>query len=443
MSQANPLPRGRRRKDYEATPGQTVFGPADWLAFDALDVRVRAKAIGGLGFITLTTGFTVALSAEPAGFPTVTFAAGRTGGDIVRVEGARVHERTSDVTRAGSIQTAKLERELDKQAATLIEMRRDIEEVGEPAADLVEAVTRAEVARGGAETALGGAEAARGVAETAAAAAAALVGNVVLKVPQTLTEPEKAQVRDNIGAGTGSGAVPAGHIFGLSTANNGVDTQKDIDIAPGEAASDDATPALMKLTSSITKRLDANWVVGSGNGGLDTGSPANNTWYYVWLIMRSDTSVVDTLFSASSSAPTMPANYDRKRLIWAFRTNGSANIEQYIQIGDLCIWPATFTEVNAVAVTVITTYTLGYSPPLLGVRADLSLFLTNASAAGAARVFSAMLANAEYNVANGAAGSFGASDVTILVSGAGQIKAQNSSGSNALTVRSRGFRFPF
>jgi len=70
----------------------------------------------------------------------------------------------------------------------------------------------------------------------------------------------------------------------------------------------------MVLSSAITKRLDAAWAVGSGNGGLDTGTIANTT-YHVWLIQRSDTGVVDALFSTSLTSPTMPTNYDRKRRI--------------------------------------------------------------------------------------------------------------------------------
>jgi hypothetical protein len=105
-----------------------------------------------------------------------------------------------------------------------------------------------------------------------------------------------------------------GHIYGLSLANNGVDAANDIDIAIGSATSDSAAPTLMTLAASLTKRIDANWTVGTNQGGLDTGSVADGT-YWVWLIQRSDTGVVDALFSASATAPTMPSGYDRKRRI--------------------------------------------------------------------------------------------------------------------------------
>jgi hypothetical protein len=87
-----------------------------------------------------------------------------------------------------------------------------------------------------------------------------------------------------------------------------------IDIAVGECATSDSPYWKMALASALTKRLDAAWAVGTNQGGLDTGAIANTT-YHIWLIQRSDTLVVDALFSTSATAPTMPANYDRKRRI--------------------------------------------------------------------------------------------------------------------------------
>lgn len=98
-----------------------------------------------------------------------------------------------------------------------------------------------------------------------------------------------------------------GQIFGLTLSNNVTDATNDIDIAAG-AAVDTTGTASMLLASSLTKRLDAAWAVGTGNGGLDTGAVGNNT-YYGYLIMRPDTGVVDAIFSLSSTAPTLPANY--------------------------------------------------------------------------------------------------------------------------------------
>ena len=126
--------------------------------------------------------------------------------------------------------------------------------------------------------------------------------------------------------------VPRGHLYGLTLSNNVTDATNDIDIAAGEAGSEDSTSTLMTLGSALTKRLDAAWAVGSGNGGLDTGSIANTT-YHVWLIRRPDTGVVDALFSASATAPTMPANYTQKRRIGSIIRAAGA-IVAFTQQGD-------------------------------------------------------------------------------------------------------------
>ncbi|CCM77131.1 hypothetical protein [Rhizobium mesoamericanum] len=135
-----------------------------------------------------------------------------------------------------------------------------------------------------------------------------------------------------VGAVT-SGIAIQGKLFGLTLSNNVSDATNDIDIAAGSAASDTSPYYLMTLAAGITKRLDAAWAVGTNQGGLDTGSPAN-TSYFVWLIQRSDTGVVDVLFSASSTSPTMPTNYDRKRRIGAI-IRESAAIVAFKQVGNV------------------------------------------------------------------------------------------------------------
>ncbi len=111
-----------------------------------------------------------------------------------------------------------------------------------------------------------------------------------------------------------------GHIKG-TYANAAGDATNDIDISAGSAL--DSTDTYPMRWSAMTKRLDADWAVGDGNGGRDTGSLANGEWY-IHVIARSDTGVVDALFSTSPTAPTMPANYDHFRLYGWFRRSGGS-----------------------------------------------------------------------------------------------------------------------
>lgn len=135
--------------------------------------------------------------------------------------------------------------------------------------------------------------------------------------------------------GSGSGGVTPGAFGGLTLSNDGGSPNTVIDIAAGGAASDDNS--VLMTTAAVTKTT-GSWVVGSGNGCLDTGAIANSTWYHVFLIERPDTAVIDELCSTSATAPTMPTNYTLKRRIGSFKTDGSANIVPFTQVGSTYYW---------------------------------------------------------------------------------------------------------
>ena len=118
------------------------------------------------------------------------------------------------------------------------------------------------------------------------------------------------------------------YINGFVLSNDSGDTEHDINITAG-VCFDSTNAIIITLSSEITKRIDAAWAVGDDAGGIDTGSVGASTLYAVWIIKRSDTGVVDALFSASFSSPTMPANYDYKRLLGWVLTDGSSNILQF------------------------------------------------------------------------------------------------------------------
>lgn len=71
----------------------------------------------------------------------------------------------------------------------------------------------------------------------------------------------------------------------------------------------------------------------SGLGGLDTGTVANNTWYYVWVI--SNGTLVNGIYSLSKTAPTMPAGYTYKMLVSRLYYDGAIpGWRKLIQVGD-------------------------------------------------------------------------------------------------------------
>lgn len=118
-------------------------------------------------------------------------------------------------------------------------------------------------------------------------------------------------------------------------ANNITNPNTQIDFSAGFCFDDTLT---FKIASSaMTKKLDANFVEGNGNGGLDTGSKAANTWYHCFAIVKND-NTSDFLFSTSVSNPTMPTDYIYKRRIGSIKTDNSGNILKFVQIHDTFLW---------------------------------------------------------------------------------------------------------
>jgi len=253
------------------------------------------------------------------------------------------------------------------------------------------------------------------------------------------------------GSSTASGALfnlglPAsipGYLWGLTLSNNASDATNDIDIAVG-VAMDGGNVDLMSLTSLRTKRLDAAWVVGTDQGGLDTGSIADTT-YHVWLIKRSDTGVVDVLFSASVTAPTMPANYTYKRRIGSIIRASSA-IVGFVQAGDRFDRKVPISDVSTSAPgTTAVTRTL--SVPL-GISVEAMLAITLQDDSGTASSHSMLVTSLDqtdtastgsvHDVAVG--GSASADDASstskrVRTNSSGQIRSRNSYSDASVTIR--------
>ena len=160
---------------------------------------------------------------------------------------------------------------------------------------------------------------------------------------------------------------PRSYLAGLTLSTAGSSSTSGI--AAGVAA-DSTSAAIMQLTSAYTKTTSA-WAVGAGNGGLDTGTIAANTWYHVYLIERTDTGVVDVQFSLSATAPTLPTNYTLFRRIGSMKTDGSSHWIQFTQNGDQFLW---YVAVNDVNVTNLSTAAVLYA---LSVPTGVKVFALN------------------------------------------------------------------
>jgi len=100
----------------------------------------------------------------------------------------------------------------------------------------------------------------------------------------------------------------------------------------------------------------------SGLLGLDTGSEANSTWYYLWVIYNGTT--VSGIISTSSTAPTMPSGYTYKGLVGAVYNGSGGNLSDFHQVGGVVV-RSTKQVLSAGAATTITSVDLATAIPLL------------------------------------------------------------------------------
>ncbi len=140
---------------------------------------------------------------------------------------------------------------------------------------------------------------------------------IVASVCTEMTAGEKTTV-DNAEELNHS-AFPPGYVDGLIMSDND-DAKKDITV--GHCRSDDNLGNIV-LTSAVTCDVGSSGAINQ----LDTGTVAANTWYAVFAI--SDDVTGASLFSLSSTSPTLPSGYIYKRLIGWARTDGTSDFYKY------------------------------------------------------------------------------------------------------------------
>jgi hypothetical protein len=139
-------------------------------------------------------------------------------------------------------------------------------------------------------------------------------------------------INDSWGTAIDLTAYPKGYVFGLGLGRNSGTPNTQLDIIAGVCRSDDDTTNIISI-ATITVNIAAN-----GANGLDTGSKANSTWYYTYVIYNPTTRVTAGLLSLSTTSPTMPSGYTKKRRIGSWYINSSGNFRpctQYDRTGNV------------------------------------------------------------------------------------------------------------
>jgi hypothetical protein len=179
------------------------------------------------------------------------------------------------------------------------------------------------------------------------------------------------------------------YLTGLTLSTAGASTT--FSVAAG-VATDSTNVESILLAAAISKTTGA-WAVGTGNGGLDTGTILNDTWYHAYGIKRPDTGVVDACVSLSAAAPTtggnIPSAYTRSRRIGSMKTNGSGQWTKFSQNGDEFLWDVSVLDVNGVTPGVTTAQTKTLTVPTgVQVRALCKAVVRDNSAASSGIILS-------------------------------------------------------
>lgn len=144
--------------------------------------------------------------------------------------------------------------------------------------------------------------------------------------------------------------LPKNYLSGFTLSNNAVDTTNDIDIAAG-ICRDSTDTVNIVLSAAITKRLDATFVAGTGNGMRHTTAIANTT-YHLYVICDANGGNVDVFASTNASDPSSdgdyPAGYKFRRIGSIVRA--SAAIRRFTQTGDLFLWASAIRDFNVTSV---------------------------------------------------------------------------------------------
>lgn len=138
------------------------------------------------------------------------------------------------------------------------------------------------------------------------------------------TKYEKADGTNLVGGSVSSG----GEILQLKIVNNTTTPNTKMDITANNVPLYDTSYNQSKSgVISLTADLGT-----SGANGLDTGTKANNTAYFLYVIGKEDGTMA-SLWSLSATTPTMPTGYIYKRRVGWNRTDSSGNIYRVAQYG--------------------------------------------------------------------------------------------------------------
>ena len=120
----------------------------------------------------------------------------------------------------------------------------------------------------------------------------------------------------------------------ITISNNSTDSEHDLDFTAGNAQAINGSSVYR--VEALTKRIDATWVAGTNQGGMDIGPPPTDAPIYCYNIQNLTTGVGDVLYTTSVpnaitkayTGANMPSGWGNEDYIGACHTDGSANLHR-------------------------------------------------------------------------------------------------------------------
>lgn len=166
-------------------------------------------------------------------------------------------------------------------------------------------------------------------------------------------------------------------------ANSTVDAEHDIDFSAGIIL--DSTGEVPMEVAAMTKRIDATWAAGDGNGGR-VGSLGQRNTFHCFVISKEDGTTdfgFDNELDASVlMAAAASADFVYHKYIGTIITDGTSNIRAFYQRGDTFSWVTPLEDVHIQGgytnTTELSWRPIGSIPDGLKCQIDMNVYIGDA-----------------------------------------------------------------
>lgn len=191
-------------------------------------------------------------------------------------------------------------------------------------------------------------------------------------------------------------AVLSHFITGFGLSNDAGTPNSILDVAAGRAT--DSLDAVIITGAAITKKTSGSWAAGTNANGMGTGlTIANSTWYHVFAILNAGS--FDVYFDTSITAANAPPGTTAYRRIGSFKTDGSAHIKVFKQVGKLIYWSSVISDLSGSGAVSFPTNGTVSAPPGLSTFPILGLDISYSGAIGGSLIVGSPLTNAGVRIA--------------------------------------------